>query len=173
MPHLHLGCGTRRLLGYIHVDSRSEVKPDVVADVTDLHHFSDDYADLIYACHVLEHVSKPDVGRTLTEWHRVLKPGGVLRLSVPDFDVMARLYLEEGVHLIRLLGLLYGGQDYQGNAHHSTYNYETLAHRLAIVGFHSVRRWRPKKVLPKGYDDYSLAKINGKSVSLNIEATAR
>jgi predicted SAM-dependent methyltransferase len=169
---VHLGCGYRRLEGYVHVDSRAEVNPDYVADVGHLP-FEDGSVSLLYACHVLEHVRRRAVEGVIEEWHRVLlKPGGVLRIAVPNFRVVAERYVG-GVHLERLWGLLHGRQDYEENLHYCTYDYETLAKLLGQRGFFKIHIWDPKQVFPLGYDDYSMAELDGLHVSLNVEATAK
>lgn len=58
-------------------------------------------AQLVYASHFLEHIPKPEVDAFLAECHRVLQPGGVLRLVLPDLQEMAASYLkhrEAGEH---------------------------------------------------------------------------
>lgn len=170
--NLHLGCGSRFLDGYVHVDARADCHTDHVADVMALP-FDDDSAEIIYFSHGLEHIPRPKVLDALAEWRRVLVPGGILRLSMPDFEVISGLYHDEKVHLIRLQGMLWGKQNYNGNMHYCGWDYETLAHALARADFYSVKRWAPSRVLPPGFDDFSLAIINGISISLNIEALAK
>lgn len=51
-------------------------------------------ADAVYASHVLEHLSRADVVSALANTYRILKPGGVFRLIVPDLEWRARSYLE-------------------------------------------------------------------------------
>jgi predicted SAM-dependent methyltransferase len=160
------------LSGYVHVDSRAEVHPDVVADIQHLDKFPDGSADIIYCAHVLEHIPRPHILDVLEEWRRVLKPGGTLRLSVPDFFVLADLYLNEGVSMWRITGPLHGRQDYEANTHYITFDYEYLAWLLGTAGYHDIRRWQPAQVHPAGYDDISLARIDGRYISLNLEATA-
>lgn len=168
---LHLGCGRRRLEGWTNIDLRPDVNPDEVLDITNLTLIDDASAEIVYACHVLEHIPRPRVLPTLQEWRRVLKPGGTLRLAVPDLAAVAELYAQ-GVSSWRLVGLLHGRQDYAENTHYMAYDYEYLAWMLGEAGFYDIRRWNPDIVLPLGYDDYSRARIEGRSVSLNVEATA-
>lgn len=52
-----------------------------------------DTAQLVYSSHFLEHIPRPKVDGFLRECLRVLQPGGVLRLVLPDFEEMARSYL--------------------------------------------------------------------------------
>ena len=51
---LHLGCFDRKIHGFINIDIRKDVCPDIVDDVFKLTSFEDGSVDLIYACHVLE-----------------------------------------------------------------------------------------------------------------------
>ncbi len=62
--------------------------------------FHDSSFDLVYHSHVLEHFSKNDAVKLLGECYRVLRPGGVLRIAVPDLERIARSYihwLEKGL----------------------------------------------------------------------------
>jgi ubiquinone/menaquinone biosynthesis C-methylase UbiE len=56
--------------------------------------FPDDWAEEILAIHVLEHVPPPRLAATLGEWRRVLRPGGKLRISVPDSAALMRAFLD-------------------------------------------------------------------------------
>jgi SAM-dependent methyltransferase len=53
-------------------------------------------ADAVYSCHMLEHLDRAAARRFMAECRRVLKPGGVLRIAVPDLKIGARVYLEGG-----------------------------------------------------------------------------
>jgi predicted SAM-dependent methyltransferase len=108
---LHLGCGQKHIPGWFHVDALELDHVDHVGPVEELGFIPDNSVELIYACHVLEHFGRKTHYAPLAEWHRVLKPGGILRLSVPDFAAAARLYLsgtlERGIEDVR--GLVCGG----------------------------------------------------------------
>lgn len=56
--------------------------------------FPDESADVVYHSHVLEHIDREAVPGFLAEIHRVLKPGGVHRIVVPDLEAQARSYLD-------------------------------------------------------------------------------
>jgi SAM-dependent methyltransferase len=79
--HLHLGCGTVHLEGWVNVDADPDTHPDLVADVRELP-YANDAADSLLACHLLEHFAHDDP--VLEEWHRVLRPGGRIVVIVPD-----------------------------------------------------------------------------------------
>lgn len=53
-------------------------------------------ADVLYSCHMLEHLSRSEAGKFLQEAKRVLVPGGIIRLAVPDLRRQAVRYLESG-----------------------------------------------------------------------------
>lgn len=168
---LHLGCGKRKLPGWVGVDSRNDVGADLVADVRYLDHFASGEVSAIYACHVLEHIPRPDVLPALREWRRVLKTEGKLYVAVPDFGVLARMYAMDEVPLWRLIGPICGRQDYPANTHYSVYDYHYLAWLLTEAGFHSIARMADMDYRwPQQGDDYSQAVIDDQRISLNVEA---
>ena len=107
LPKLHLGCGRRFIPGFIHVDLDDFPHIDYRHDVRSLPMFPDNTVKLIYACHVLEYFDRVEVTDVLREWRRVLAPGGTLRVAVPDFAALVRVYQTHG-QLDRLVGPLYG-----------------------------------------------------------------
>ena len=167
---IHLGCGTKRLPGFVHVDARAEVRPDYVADALNLSCLSDDEVGLLYFCHGLEHIGFGAVGDALAEWGRVLKPGGELRLSMPDFGAIARAY-NDGVSLRLVRYALMGGQGYAENFHYSTWDFDTLKVALEMAGYTDVALYDARAWLPDGYSDWSVGKIAGYDISLNVRAT--
>jgi len=171
---IHLGCGDIASPEFINVDARPAPHVHYVRDVTDLSVFPDNHADLIYACHVLEHVRHTALRQTLWEWRRVLKPGGVLRLSVPDFDKIVHIYESCTRDLQSILHPLMGGQEHVYNVHYATFNRAYLDSRLKEVGFSQVRPWEPAQVTHHKFTDWSNTSLtrNGTSfpISLNIEA---
>jgi len=172
---LHLGCGERYIPGFIHIDARRFSYLDYVSSVAQLKMFSDNSVDLIYACHVLEHFRRNQIEKVLKEWHRILKNGGILRLAVPDFDNLVRVYLKTK-NLNLILGPLCGRQDYPENTHFVVFNFASLKDELKKAGFRNVRYYDWQKTIHKKFDDYSQAYIphmdkkNGILISLNVEA---
>lgn len=82
---LNLGCGERKKSGYINIDWKSELNPEVVHDLNAVPYpFADNFADLIEADHILEHLDRPFF--IMRELHRILKPGGSLKIKVPHFS---------------------------------------------------------------------------------------
>ena len=171
---LHLGCGKRHIPGFIHIDAVDYPHVDHVCQIDRLPFLADHSVELIYACHVLEHFKRREVGLVLYEWFRVLKPGGILRLAVPDFAAICAVY-QSRHDLAEVIGLLFGRQDYLYNIHYTVYDYATLAHTLLETGFGKVRPWDWKATEHSGVDDYSQAYLphmdkEGTLMSLNLEA---
>ena len=91
---LDIGCGKIKISpNAIGVDLFPEGDVDVVASGDDLWMFKDNSLDFVVASHSLEHF--PDTKRTLKEWDRVLKPGGVIAFIVPDGELRPRTILEK------------------------------------------------------------------------------
>lgn len=171
---IHLGCGDINSPEFINVDARPAPHIHYVRDVTDLSIFPENYAHLVYACHLLEHIHRDKLKQTLWEWRRILKKGGILRLSVPDFDKLINIYRACNNDISIISRALMGGQGYESNFHYSVFNLKYLSHLLTEVGFRSVREWNPHTFEHHNYDDYASYAIvaNGENypVSLNVEA---
>jgi predicted SAM-dependent methyltransferase len=91
---LNIGCGATFHPDWINLDS-APVSPKVRAhDIATGLPFADGHFQAVYASHVLEHLD-PEAGmRLLRECLRVLRPGGIVRIVVPDLEAIARTYLE-------------------------------------------------------------------------------
>lgn len=171
---LHLGCGSKILEGFINIDARPA--DNVIADnVKTLSLFKSGSVDLIYACHVLEHICRHERNAVLERWWEVLIPGGTLRVAVPNFEKVVHLY-QNGVPLGGLIGFLYGGQDYSFNFHHYCWDFQSLEADLQKAGFSNIVRYDWRKTEHANVDDYSqsywphMEKDTGILMSLNIEA---
>lgn len=80
----NLGCGNKKWDGWINVDLHSDIA-DLKCDLRKLE-IASDSADAVAAIHVLEHFYEWEVAEVLTEWKRVLKPGGKMILEMPCMD---------------------------------------------------------------------------------------
>ncbi len=152
---LHLGCGNKKIHGFTNIDIRPEIEPDLIDDISTLKKIENNSVDLIYACHVLEHFSFEEVRKTLQRWNDILKPSGILRLSVPDMDaIFAHYFYWKELDLLK--GYLWGGQDYKENFHKSGWDFETLSYALNCAGFDNIEKWWWENLEPHNYiDDYS------------------
>lgn len=175
MIKLNLGCGRKYLPGFINIDIEEFDHVDYVTSIDKLDIFRGGSVSLIYASHVLEHTPRPQTEPILNEWYRVLMPGGILRVAVPDFEAIIKVY-SKNRNLDELLGLLYGKQDCEYDFHYKVFDFSTLSSLLKMVGFKKVYKYDFQKTIHKDYPDYSWAHLphgdreNGISMSLNIEA---
>ncbi len=172
--YIHLGCGEINSKGYINVDGRAFPHIHHISNVTNLSMFKDSFADLIYASHVLEHLSISNIKVVLEEWKRVLKPGGILRLGVPDFDTIIQIYNENNKNIDLIWRPLLGGQEYKQNFHFAIFNESYLESLLKDSGFSEIRKWVAKEVDHHDFEDWTSIeyKVNETiyPISLNVEA---
>lgn len=146
--------------------------------VDNLCNFADGSASLIYASHVLEHFGRYEVEEVLREWHRVLAPGGVLRVAVPDFAAVVEMYEHEGLRDGKsgLVGLICGGQRNEFDFHKIVFDEPFLSYLLTKTGFRDIHRWNWRNTEHAQIDDFSqsylphMDKQNGRLMSLNLEA---
>jgi len=169
---IHLGCGPHNDPKYINVDGLAFPHIHYVGVVEKLPMFKNNFADLIYACHVLEHISHQEIMNVLREWRRVLKIGGVLRLSVPDFDKIITIYEKENKNMERIISPLMGAQGDKYDFHKIIFNKEYLNNLLKQTGFIEVRKWDPETTPDHTLSDWAGNKLvnNIHPISLNLEA---
>jgi SAM-dependent methyltransferase len=83
---LNLGCGLAKLEGYVNIDNREEVNPDVAWDLLAGIPYADNSVDMVRAYDFLEHIPPPSTVWLVEEIYRVLKPGGIFESSTPDAE---------------------------------------------------------------------------------------
>jgi ubiquinone/menaquinone biosynthesis C-methylase UbiE len=174
---LHVGCGKRFIPDFVHVDQVAFAHTDHVQDIRRLANFSDNSASLIYACQVIEYFDCDEVIGVLNDWRRVLAPGGTLRLSVPNFAVICKLY-HSGVTLDNFLGTLFGRMPDGENGfvyHRTTYDETSLHELLGKLGFIEIGLWDWRQTEHADIDDFSQAyfphmdKEHGTLFNLNMQ----
>jgi len=177
MKKINLGCGWRDFgKDWIHIDGGDY--PHLNSkDIFNLP-YENNSIDLIYASHVIEYFSREEIPLILNKWKNKLKTGGILRLAVPDFAEIARLYAVEGYDLQKFVGLLYGRMPMGEETiyHKTTYDFKHLSSLLKECGFSKIDYYDWRKTDHSQFDDHSQAylphmdKQNGNLISLNVEA---
>jgi tetratricopeptide (TPR) repeat protein len=89
---LNLGCGNKRLDGYVNVDVVEIKEVDEVFDMKQIP-YKDETISTISSEHSFEHLSFNDGKQAAKEFFRVLQPGGVLELYIPDLELCAKGYI--------------------------------------------------------------------------------
>ena len=92
---LHLGCGHHRLCGWFNTDYFPKDKKVYHLDATKKIPIQNEVFAFCFTEHMIEHISLRNAEFFIAELYRVLKPGGVLRISTPDFDFLINLYQGE------------------------------------------------------------------------------
>lgn len=137
---LHLGCGDVSLPGFLNIDRRPGDKVDRVDDIGALANFELDSIEEIYCCHALDHFARNKYQGVLKRWYDLLQPGGVLRISLPDFGATVEQYLRTQ-NLADLQGQLHARQDYPDNVRHFSWDFNTARFDLEGIGFCDVKRY--------------------------------
>lgn len=92
---VNLGCGRRFHPGWRNFDIAPCHDSVERFDVRKRLPFGDASVDFVYHSHLLEHLPLDDAHAFLLECHRILKPGGAIRVAVPDLEGICRRYLLE------------------------------------------------------------------------------
>ena len=100
----------------------------------------DGTVDFVYSSHFIEHLFRRDAERLLREAFRALKPGGMLRIAVPDLQYACSLY-EAGEREKMLEDYFFvSGEDSYYARHKYMYDYSMLAAILEEAGFCEIAR---------------------------------
>jgi len=159
---LHVGCGPQnksQLKGFssndweeIRFDIDSKVNPDILGTLTDMTLVASESIDAIFSSHNIEHVFPHEVPLVLAEFHRVLRPEGIVVITCPDLQVVCEavaqdkllepLY-ESPAGPISPIDILYGHRGYmeQGNhymAHKCGFTYSVLGGAFLGAGFKEI-----------------------------------
>jgi predicted SAM-dependent methyltransferase len=165
---LNIG-GEERIPGYLTVNIRPGPDVDAVASFTDLSQWGSGTVSAVYASHVLEHLSRRDVLRSLSEVYRVLEPGGEVRIAVPDMHTLSRMVVrlaDNADKQVFVLHMMMGGQTNVYDFHASAFTQPVLTKVLEGVGFVNVERVESFGLV----DDCSTLVVFGDPVSLNVIA---
>lgn len=115
MIGLNCGSGQRRFnhaQGWWNIDINPRWEPDIVGDWNRLADFADGTVDIVVSHHSLEHAGCGEADGFVKEAYRVLKPGGVLLVFVPDMKALAQRWLlgeiDEQIYMTNVYGAFMG-----------------------------------------------------------------
>ena len=141
---LNLGAGAVPIDGYENLD----IKDGRLA--YPLQDYADGSVDEVRASHILEHFGEREALDVATEWARVLKPGGVLKLAVPDFEWVLAQYGAVPAHIpydltkwqALLRAFVGGGQVDEHDVHNSIWTRSKLTQLMDAVGLGDISVWQ-------------------------------
>ena len=163
---LHIG-GEERRDGWtiLDIDEREEV--DVVCSILGLNRYDDESVTEVYCSHVLQCLPIADVIGVLQEMHRILIPGGVLFLAVPDLDALSALFTIpeiSGERKFELMRLMFGRQKTEHDFYRVGLTYDFLDNCAGDVGFSELSHVESFGL----FDDSSELRFGDNLVSLNL-----
>jgi predicted SAM-dependent methyltransferase len=95
LPYLNLGCGTKFHPEWVNIDFVSTGEGVIAHNLLQGVPMPDNKFEAVYHSHVLEHFPRDKGFEFIKECYRVLKPGGVIRIAIPDLEQIARNYIEQ------------------------------------------------------------------------------
>lgn len=182
--YLNLGCGDITFEEFVNVDFGCNSKADLKADLRKTLPIDDNSVDGIFTEHTFEHLKYKHVDQLLKECYRIMKPGSIIRIIVPDISIFIKNYSSnnktwfsnwERFMFIEsqseerkyrridtpIQAISFITQEYE---HISCWDYETLELFMKRAGFseikqHSFMQGKNKKLL-KDYDSESRSAIS-------------
>jgi SAM-dependent methyltransferase len=98
---VHLACGNDFLPGWINLDKDVRVPGVIQCDLTEGVPFKNEAVDEILASHFLEHLKlRHEAIPFLQECYRVLKPGGIISFITPNFEILYREKISQGIDAV-------------------------------------------------------------------------
>jgi len=145
---LNIGCGTDYKEGWINVDNNSDnniKKLDLNWDLRNAIPFNDNSVDFIFHEHFMEHLTPSEALKSIGDFERVLKPGGVMRVAMPDLEDIFDLYKDKnwkkrpviknhGFQFVKTRAEMVN-MSFSWWGHKWLYDWEELCRRLIEVGF--------------------------------------
>ena len=140
---LHIG-GQEYRAGWKILDAIPGPVVDYVGNCNDLSFLKDESCSEAYASHVFEHLAyNGELQETLKDIYRVLIPGGIVKLSVPDLEILCKLFIHPAntpagrFHVMRMM---FGGRTTPYDMHYSGLTSEFLGSYLYDAGFRQIER---------------------------------
>ncbi len=170
---LNIG-GEQKKEGWKILNIQKKEGVDFIGDISDLSQFDESSIDEIYASHIVEHVDQNKIKATLKGIHRILKDNGKFYISVPDMEVLCRIFLAKDApnkvkfHAMRMM---FGGQIDKYDYHYFGWNYEFLKIYLIEAGFKNLERVKSFGLFDDTSDFAPYDNGSGKvPISLNVIA---
>jgi predicted SAM-dependent methyltransferase len=141
---VNLGCGKDYRPAYINIDVNLWFTSDMWLDLRNRLPFGDATVDGIFTSHVLEHFPLSDTAHIVAECHRVLRPGGVIRVVVPDVEPAIRAYVNGEIGYFHgagaSLGRRFSDHVLDNSNHRLIFDFSFMEELLRGAGFRDIVR---------------------------------
>jgi len=118
MKSLNLGCGAAKIAGADNVDINPDCKADLSFDFKGPFPLPDNVYDEVYLFHVIEHIEKKFHVQLFSEIRRVMKAGGILYVSYPEFSKIVQNWLiNKNADRVFWEATIYGRQSWPSDYH--------------------------------------------------------
>jgi SAM-dependent methyltransferase len=131
---LDVGCGIRKYAGSVGIDINPASAADVICDLDRFPYpFADGSFDRLRAIHVIEHLT--DVIRTMEEFHRLVKPGGRVRIETPHYTDYSSFCDPTHKHHLNSFSFRYFGDNHGGFGYYTQAKFREISVRVSLLAF--------------------------------------
>jgi SAM-dependent methyltransferase len=134
MRTLDVGCGRNKRPGAIGIDRHPASHADVLCDLDRFPYpFAASSFDRLLAIHVIEHLD--DVLRALEEFHRLVRPGGTVRIETPHYTDFSSFCDPTHRHHLTSFSLRYFGEDHGGFGYYARVRFREISVHVKLLSF--------------------------------------
>src|SRR5271156_822109 len=134
---LDVGCGVNKYPGSIGIDRNSATRADVLCDLDHIPYpFAASSFDQLRAIHVTEHLA--DVIRSMEEFHRLVRPGGRVRIETPHYTDFSSFCDPTHRWHLNTFSFRYFGEDNAGFGYYSRVRFREISTRVKLL---ALWRW--------------------------------
>lgn len=155
---LNLGSGGWTIDGFTNIDDHLGTSVYPLPEWV-----QDNSVDEIYASHIYEHLPHCEAINVMAHWVQKLRPGGRIRVAVPNFLDLAKRYIA-GEPGFNPQGYIMGGQVDAGDYHKSIWDKELLTEVMVVAGLEKIQTWKSEYTDGTGRGDCASLPI-----SLNLQ----
>jgi SAM-dependent methyltransferase len=149
---LDVGCGIHKQPGAIGIDQNPATRADVLCDLDrPPYPFRDNSFDRLLAIHVIEHVA--DVMSTMEEFHRLVRPGGTMRIETPHYTDFSSFCDPTHRSHLNSFSFRYFGEDHGGFGYYTKGKFREISVQVKLLLFW---RWLGFEFLVNHFRRYRL-----------------
>ena len=170
---LDVGCGIHKQPGAIGIDRNPAARADVLCDLDRFPYpFRDNSFDRLLAIHVIEHVA--DVMATMEEFHRLVRPGGTVRIETPHYTDFSSFCDPTHRSHLNSFSFRYFGENHGGFGYYTTAKFREISVQVKLL---SLWRWLGFEFLVNRFpryrrfwEHYLCFVVRGKVMNFEFEA---